>query len=57
MEHSLRAPYDGIVQSVAASSGDQVEAGQVLVVVDQTERQTPDRERTKSEEGKRKTES
>jgi biotin carboxyl carrier protein len=34
MEHSLRAPYDGVVRSVTAAPGDQVEAGTVLVVVE-----------------------
>jgi propionyl-CoA carboxylase alpha chain len=34
MEHSLRAPHSGTVAAVRAGEGEQVEAGQVLVVVE-----------------------
>jgi 3-methylcrotonyl-CoA carboxylase alpha subunit len=34
MEHSLRAPRDGIVISVACKVGDQVEEGRELVVLE-----------------------
>jgi biotin carboxyl carrier protein len=34
MEHSLRAPHAGKVIGVRAKAGDQVEAGQILVVVE-----------------------
>jgi propionyl-CoA carboxylase alpha chain len=33
MEHSLRAPHDGIVVEVDCAPGDQVEAGTLLVVI------------------------
>jgi biotin carboxyl carrier protein len=33
MEHSVRAPIDGVVSSVKVAPGDQVEADQVLAVV------------------------
>ena len=35
MEHTLRAPHDGVVSSVQAGPDDQVDAEQVLVVVDE----------------------
>jgi propionyl-CoA carboxylase alpha chain len=34
MEHTLRAPYDGVVRSMTAAPGVQVEAGTVLAVVE-----------------------
>jgi 3-methylcrotonyl-CoA carboxylase alpha subunit len=34
MEHSLRAPHDGLVVEVDCSPGDQVPAGAVLVVIE-----------------------
>jgi biotin carboxyl carrier protein len=34
MEHALRAPFAGTVREVRAAPGDQVDAAQVLVVVD-----------------------
>ncbi|MET0702506.1 MAG: biotin carboxylase N-terminal domain-containing protein [Mycobacterium sp.] len=37
MEHTVRAPADGVVASVAVAVGDQVESGQVLAVVDSPE--------------------
>jgi biotin carboxyl carrier protein len=36
MEHSLRAPYAGVVTAVRAETGDQVAAGRVLVVVSES---------------------
>ena len=33
MEHALSAPRDGVVESVAASEGDQVGDGAVLVTL------------------------
>ena len=39
MEHTVRAPADGIVSTISVSTGDQVESGQVLAVV-----QEPDAE-------------
>jgi 3-methylcrotonyl-CoA carboxylase alpha subunit len=33
MEHSIRAPRDGTVESVLVKDGEQVERGAVLVVV------------------------
>ncbi|MBI3213624.1 MAG: biotin/lipoyl-binding protein [Mycobacterium sp.] len=33
MEHTVRAPADGVVSTVAVRAGDQVESGQVLAVV------------------------
>ena len=33
MEHAVRAPADGIVSSIAVSTGEQVDSGQVLVVM------------------------
>jgi biotin carboxyl carrier protein len=36
MEHTLRAPHDGIVTRVSCSAGDQVDADAVLVVVDES---------------------
>jgi biotin carboxyl carrier protein len=35
MEHTLRAPHAGTVAQVLCAAGDQVEAGAVLVVVDE----------------------
>jgi propionyl-CoA carboxylase alpha chain len=41
MEHSIRAPHDGVVGSVAVRVGQQVETGAMLVVVEeQTEGET-----------------
>ena len=37
MEHTVRAPSDGIVSTIAVKPGDQVESGQVLAVVSETE--------------------
>ena len=37
MEHTVRAPADGVVASIAVKVGDQVESGQVLAVVDSPE--------------------
>ncbi|HSL26123.1 MAG TPA: biotin carboxylase N-terminal domain-containing protein [Acidimicrobiia bacterium] len=34
MEHTLRAPHGGVVRAIRAAAGDQVEADQVLVVVE-----------------------
>ena len=34
MEHTVRAPHDGVVTEVLVAPGDQVETGAVLVVVD-----------------------
>jgi biotin carboxyl carrier protein len=34
MEHTLRSPHSGTVTSVHTTAGDQVEAGQTLVVVE-----------------------
>jgi 3-methylcrotonyl-CoA carboxylase alpha subunit len=34
MEHSLRAPRDGVVASVVCKVGDQVEEGRELVVLE-----------------------
>jgi acetyl/propionyl-CoA carboxylase alpha subunit len=34
MEHTLRAPHGGVVRAVRAAAGDQVEADQILVVVE-----------------------
>jgi propionyl-CoA carboxylase alpha chain len=36
MEHSLRAPYQGVVTEVDFAAGDQVESGAVLVVVEES---------------------
>jgi biotin carboxyl carrier protein len=36
MEHALRAPHDGTVVEVDFDAGDQVEAGAILVVVEET---------------------
>lgn len=33
MEHTVRAPSDGVVTTIAVKQGDQVESGQVLAVV------------------------
>ncbi|ORW24395.1 acetyl/propionyl-CoA carboxylase subuit alpha [Mycobacterium palustre] len=33
MEHTVRAPADGVVASIAVAAGDQVESGQILAVV------------------------
>jgi propionyl-CoA carboxylase alpha chain len=33
MEHTVRAPADGVVASIAVAAGDQVDSGQVLAVV------------------------
>jgi propionyl-CoA carboxylase alpha chain len=38
MEHTLRAPHDGIVSQVLCEPGDQVEADTILIVVEDTER-------------------
>jgi propionyl-CoA carboxylase alpha chain len=37
MQHTIAAPYAGTVTEIAASAGDQVEAGAVLAVVTPTE--------------------
>jgi biotin carboxyl carrier protein len=37
MEHALRSPHAGVVTQVLCSPGDQVEAGAVLVVVEETQ--------------------
>jgi len=37
MEHSIRAPHDGVVREVLVSPGDQVETAATLVVVTQKE--------------------
>ncbi|CAN5317517.1 biotin carboxylase N-terminal domain-containing protein [soil metagenome] len=37
MEHTVRAPAEGVVASIAVAIGDQVESGQVLAVVDSPE--------------------
>ena len=37
MEHTIRAPHDGIVRTVAVSDGEQVERGTVLAVVEPDE--------------------
>ena len=34
MEHSVRAPHDGIVADVAVTAGQQVDLGTVLAVVE-----------------------
>jgi propionyl-CoA carboxylase alpha chain len=34
MEHVVRAPHDGIAESILVAVGDQVEVGQVLAVVE-----------------------
>jgi biotin carboxyl carrier protein len=34
MEHTLRSPHDGTVTEVDCVTGDQVEAGAILVVVE-----------------------
>lgn len=33
MEHTVRAPVDGVVATLSVKAGDQVESGQVLAVV------------------------
>jgi biotin carboxyl carrier protein len=33
MEHTVRAPADGVVSTISVTAGDQVESGQVLAVV------------------------
>jgi biotin carboxyl carrier protein len=33
MEHTVRAPVDGVIATIAVIAGDQVESGQVLAVV------------------------
>jgi biotin carboxyl carrier protein len=33
MEHTVRAPVDGVIATIAVTAGDQVESGQVLAVV------------------------
>jgi propionyl-CoA carboxylase alpha chain len=33
MEHTVRAPADGVVATIAVAAGDQVESGQVLAIV------------------------
>ena len=33
MEHTVRAPADGVVATISVATGDQVESGQVLAVV------------------------
>jgi propionyl-CoA carboxylase alpha chain len=35
MEHTVRAPADGVVSTIAVAAGDQVDSGQVLAVVDE----------------------
>ena len=37
MEHTVRAPADGVVASISVSAGEQVESGQVLAVVQDSE--------------------
>ncbi|MGH3637097.1 MAG: biotin/lipoyl-containing protein [Mycobacterium sp.] len=32
MEHTVRAPADGVISAISMTGGDQVESGQVLVV-------------------------
>ena len=33
MEHTVRAPADGVIASIPVAAGDQVDSGQVLAVV------------------------
>lgn len=33
MEHTVRAPADGVIAAISVAAGDQVESGQVLAVV------------------------
>ena len=33
MEHTVRAPAEGVVASISVATGDQVDSGQVLAVV------------------------
>jgi propionyl-CoA carboxylase alpha chain len=37
MEHSIRAPHDGVVAEVRVSVGEQVDTGAVLIVLDHHE--------------------
>ena len=37
MEHTVRAPHDGVVAEVRVAVGDQVDTGAVLVVLDHHE--------------------
>jgi biotin carboxyl carrier protein len=34
MEHTLRAPHDGVVKEISNKVGDQVETNDVLIVVE-----------------------
>ena len=37
MEHTLRAPRDGVIASVSAAIGDQVDEGALLVTLEETD--------------------
>ena len=37
MEHTVRAPADGVVATISVATGDQVESGQLLAVVSSDE--------------------